>query len=122
MWAFTGSACDSGKSYVGRRSTHRRSQKVGSARVEKKSAFSREQVQDTCITLFHRTTCDKMGSADKMMLHARGPVWHRKPQPQGIIPAGLQGLDTEATWSDRKSAGWVYGHGTFCLVACKHGL
>jgi hypothetical protein len=57
-----------------------------------------------------------------MMSHARGPVWHRQQQQQGIIPAGLHGLDTDATWSDRKSDGGVYGHGTFCMVACKHGL
>ncbi len=36
-----------------------------------------------------------------------------------IIPKGLTGLDTEATWSYSKSDGWVYGHGTFCLVACQ---
>src|SRR5436305_11420923 len=53
-----------------------------------------------------------------MMIHARGPVGHRKQQKQGIIPAGLTGLDTEATWSYSKSDGWVYGHGTFCMVAC----
>jgi hypothetical protein len=61
-------------------------------------------------------------SADKMMIHARGPVWHRKQQQQGIIPAGLHGLDTDATWSYSKSDGWVYGHGTFCMVACKNCL
>jgi hypothetical protein len=61
-------------------------------------------------------------SADKMMVHARGPVWHRKQQVQGIIPKGLRGLDTEGTWSYSRSAGWVYGHGTFCLVACQHRI
>ena len=57
-----------------------------------------------------------------MMVHARGPVWHRKQQRQGIIPKGLQGLDTDGTWSYSKSGGWVYGHGTFCLVACRHRM
>jgi hypothetical protein len=52
-----------------------------------------------------------------MMMRARGPVWHRQHQQQGLIPAGLPGLDTEATWSDSKSDGWVYGHGTFGMVA-----
>jgi hypothetical protein len=61
-------------------------------------------------------------SADKMMVHARGPVWHRKQQVQGIIPKGLHGLDTDGTWSYSKSGGWVYGHGTFCLVACRHRM
>jgi hypothetical protein len=74
------------------------------------------------IKFFHRTTCDEVVSADKMMIHARGPVWHRQQQKQGIRPEGLHGLDTEATWSYSKSDGWVDGHGTFCMVACKNGL
>jgi hypothetical protein len=79
-------------------------------------------VQDTFIKFFHQTTYDEVVSADKMMIHARGPVWHRKPQQQGIIPAGLHGLDTDATWSYSKSDGWVYGHGIFCMVACQNCL
>jgi hypothetical protein len=75
-------------------------------------------VQDTFCKYFHQSICDKVVSADKMMVHARGPVWHRKQQEQGIIPKGLHGLDTDGTWSYSKSDGWVYGHGTFCLVAC----
>ena len=74
-------------------------------------------MQDTFIKFFHQTTCDNVVSADKMMIRARGPVWHRQHQQQGLIPAGLPGLDTEATWSDSKSDGWVYGHGTFGMVA-----
>ncbi len=79
-------------------------------------------MQDTFSKFFHQTTCDKVVSADKMMVHARGPVWHRKQQAQGIIPKGLRGLDTEGRWSYSRSDGWVYGHGTFCLVACQHRL
>jgi hypothetical protein len=79
-------------------------------------------VQDTFIKSFHQSTYDNIVSADKMMVHARGPVWHRKQQVQGIIPKGLRGLDTEGTWSYSRSAGWVYGHGTFCLVACQHRI
>lgn len=75
-------------------------------------------MQDTFCKYFHQSICDKVVSADKMMVHARGPVWHRKQQEQGIIPKGLHGLDTDGTWSYSKSDGWVYGHGTFCLVAC----
>jgi len=54
-----------------------------------------------------------------MLIQARGPGWHRKHQEQGIIPKGLSGLDREATWSYSKSDGWIYGHGTLCLVACQ---
>ncbi len=79
-------------------------------------------MQDTFIKSFHQTTCDNVVSADKMMVHARGPGWHRKQQVQGLIPKGLRGLDTEGTWSYSRSAGWVYGHGTFCLGACQHRI
>jgi hypothetical protein len=79
-------------------------------------------VQDTFIKFFHQSTCDKVVSADKMMIHARGPVWHRKHQKLGLIPKGLTGLDTAASWSYRKSDGWVYGHGTFCMVACRNRI
>lgn len=56
-------------------------------------------------------------SADKMMVKAKGPVWHQKQKEQGQVPAGLRGLDREATWSYSRADGWVYGHGTFCLCA-----
>ena len=70
--------------------------------------FFRSFLQDTSRTVI---------SGDKMMNKALGPVWHRKHQRQGLIPPGLRGLDREATWSYSKSDGWVYGHGSFCLVA-----
>jgi hypothetical protein len=52
-----------------------------------------------------------------MMIKARGPVWHQKQKKQGLIPPGLTGLDKEATWSYSHADGWVYGHGSFCLVS-----
>jgi len=52
-----------------------------------------------------------------MMHQALGPVWHRQHQRQRLIPHGLRGLDREATWSYRKSDGWVYGYGSCCLVS-----
>ncbi len=58
-------------------------------------------------------------SADKMMVKARGPVWHQKQKKQGVIPKGLHGLDREATWGYSRADGWVYGHGTFCITT--HG-
>jgi hypothetical protein len=56
-------------------------------------------------------------SGDKMMNKAWDPVWHAKHRAQGIIPEGLHGLDKDATWSKSHSDGWVYGHGSFCLVS-----
>ena len=59
----------------------------------------------------------KVVSGDKMMNKAWGPVWHTKHRAQGLIPDGLRGLDREATWRKSPSDGWVYGHGSFCLVS-----
>ncbi len=47
---------------------------------------------------------------------ARGPVWHPQQKKQNVLPAGLHGVDREATWSFSHADGWVYGHGSFCLV------
>lgn len=62
----------------------------------------------------------KAVSGDKMMNKALGPVWHRKQKELGIVPKNLRGLDKEATWSNSKADGWLYGHGSFCLVT--HGI
>jgi len=51
------------------------------------------------------------------MIKARGPGWHQKQKKQGVIPLGVRGLDKEATWSYSHADGWVYGHGSFCLVS-----
>ncbi len=55
-------------------------------------------------------------SADKMMVKARGPVWHTNQKAQNLIPNGLHGLDRAATWGFSRCEGWIYGHGTFCLT------
>jgi hypothetical protein len=55
-------------------------------------------------------------SGDKMMNRAKGPVWHKKQKEKGIIPERLRGIDKEATWSKSKYDGWIYGHGSFCMV------
>ena len=61
-------------------------------------------------------------SGDTMLNNARGPGWHTKPTAQGILPAGRRGLAQEATWSKRHRDGWVYGHGSCCVVAHSPGL
>lgn len=54
-----------------------------------------------------------------MMIKSKGPVWHQKQKQKGEIPKGLTGIDKEATWSKSKADGWVYGHGSFSIVAHK---
>jgi hypothetical protein len=66
---------------------------------------------------FLQSTSSNVVSGDKMMNKALGPVWHAKHKAQGIIPEGLRGVDRDATWSKSHSDGWVYGHGSFCLVS-----
>jgi hypothetical protein len=66
---------------------------------------------------FLQSTSSKVVSGDKMMNKALGPVWHAKHKAQGIIPDGLRGVDQEATWGKSHYDGWVYGHGSFCLVS-----
>jgi DDE family transposase len=66
---------------------------------------------------FLQSTSHRVVSGDKMMNKALGPVWHTKQKAQGIIPARLRGVDREATWGHSHYDGWVYGHGSFCLVS-----
>jgi hypothetical protein len=66
---------------------------------------------------FLQSTSSNVVSGDKMMNKACGPVWHPKQKAHGIIPEGVHGLDQEATWGKSYSDGWVYGHGSFCLVS-----
>jgi hypothetical protein len=54
-----------------------------------------------------------------MMVHSKGPVWHKKQKDLGIIPLKLKGLDREGTWSFSRADLWVYGHGTFCMTPHK---
>lgn len=51
------------------------------------------------------------------MVKSRGPVWHKKQKEHNIIPKGLTGVDREATWGKSAYDGWIYGHGTFCVVS-----
>ena len=69
-----------------------------------------------CKSFLQRTSC-KVVSGDTMMNKALGPVWHTKHKAQGVLPERLRGVDQEATWSKSHSDGWVYGHGSFCLVS-----
>ena len=60
-----------------------------------------------------------MISADKIMIRAKGPVWHKKQKDKGIIPKKLCGIDKQASWCKSNADGWVYGHGSFCLTSHK---
>jgi Transposase DDE domain len=50
-------------------------------------------------------------STDKSLFKAQGPVWHQSDRQAGRIPDKLRHLDTDASWSQSGSHGWVYGYG-----------
>jgi hypothetical protein len=75
-----------------------------------------EDLQRSFFRSFLKKSSIKKVSADKMMVKAKGPLWHQKQKRQGIIPQGLRGLDREATWGKSRVDGWIYGHGTFSLT------
>lgn len=53
------------------------------------------------------------------MVKAKGPVWHKKWKERNEIPKKLTGIDRDATWGKSAYDGWIYGHGTFCIVSHK---
>lgn len=75
-----------------------------------------ERLQCLFFRYFLRTTSIEKAAADKMMVKAKGPVWHQKQKKQNIVPKGLRGLDKPATWGKSRAKGWIYGHGTFMLT------
>lgn len=75
-----------------------------------------EKLQYLFFRYFLEITSIKKVSADKMMVKAKGPVWHQKQKQQNVIPKGLHGLDKDATWGKSHAKGWIYGQGTFMLT------
>src|SRR5690242_2507130 len=50
-------------------------------------------------------------AADKSLVPARGPVWHKRDRQRGEVPKGLRGVDREAAWGYSDYHDWVYGYG-----------
>jgi Transposase DDE domain len=49
-------------------------------------------------------------ASDGSVFATPGPVWHKADKQAGVIPQGLQGLDTEADWIQSTYHGGVYGY------------
>jgi hypothetical protein len=49
-------------------------------------------------------------AADKSLIPARGPQWHRSDRQAGRVPPGLHGVDRDSTWGFSKHHGWVQGY------------
>lgn len=71
---------------------------------------------------FLQSPSSNVVSGEKMMNTALGPVWPAKHTAPGMIPDRRRGVDQEATWGKSHDDGWVYGHGSFCLVSHRPGV
>jgi hypothetical protein len=59
-------------------------------------------------------------AADKTLIAAAGPPWHKAQRLRGERPKGVDG---EASWSRSAHDGWVYGYGLEAVVtAPRHGV
>lgn len=59
-------------------------------------------------------------AADKSLIEAHGPRWHKRDRERGKVPAGV---DRDSTWSYSKHDGWVQGFSYEVVVsATKHTL
>jgi hypothetical protein len=56
----------------------------------------------------------RCAAADKTLIAAAGPPWHRAQRARGERPAGA---DPEASWSRSGHDGWVYGYGAVVIVS-----
>jgi hypothetical protein len=60
-------------------------------------------------------------AADKTMIAACGPPWHRWDQRRGVVPEGSHGLDRQAGWGRSRHDGWVFGYGGLVVVTAAKG-
>jgi hypothetical protein len=56
-------------------------------------------------------------SADKSLVAARGPKWHKSDRQKNHIPKRLRGVDRDSTWGYSKHDGWVQGYSFEVVVS-----
>lgn len=62
-------------------------------------------------------------AADKSLVAARGPLWHKSDRKKNRIPKGLRGVDRNSDWGCSKHDGWVQGYSFEVVVsATKNSL
>lgn len=49
-------------------------------------------------------------AADKSLIAARGPLWHKSDRTKNRIPKGLRGVDRDSDWGRSQHDGWVQGY------------
>jgi hypothetical protein len=56
-------------------------------------------------------------AADKSLIAARGPLWHKSDRKKNRIPKGLRGVDRDSEWGCSKHDGWVQGYSFEVVVS-----
>lgn len=56
-------------------------------------------------------------AADKSLIAARGPLWHKRDRKKKRIPKGLRGVDCDSDWGCSKHDGWVQGYSFEVVVS-----
>lgn len=56
-------------------------------------------------------------AADKRLIAARGPLWHKSDRRKNRIPKGLRGIDRDSEWGCSKHDGWVQGYSFEVVVS-----
>jgi hypothetical protein len=56
-------------------------------------------------------------AADKSLIAARGPLWHKSDRKKNRIPKGLRGIDRDSDWGCSKHDGWVQGYSFEVVVS-----
>lgn len=56
-------------------------------------------------------------AADKSLIAARGPLWHKSDRKKKRIPKGLRGVDRDSDWGYSKHDGWVQGYSFEVVVS-----
>jgi Transposase DDE domain len=62
-------------------------------------------------------------AADKSLIAARGPLWHKSDRAKSRVPKGLHGVDRDSDWGRSQHDGWVQGYSFEVVVsATKNSL
>jgi hypothetical protein len=56
-------------------------------------------------------------AADKSLVAARGPLWHKSDRKKRRIPKGLRGVDRDSEWGCSQHDGWVQGYSYEVVVS-----
>jgi hypothetical protein len=57
-------------------------------------------------------------AADKSLIAARGPAWHKRDRQRGKVPPGV---DRDSTWGYSEHDGWVHGYSYEVVVSATPG-